>query len=97
MELPDPPEGWTLKSLIEIHSNQWSCHLWGPEAYVYGYGSTARYATLDALKRIGDGDYFERLSGMRKSTVNVEALIKEITNEVANEVASSNRDSQRRF
>lgn len=63
MELPEPPEGWKLKSLIEINERSWAAHLWAPEAYVYGYGSNARYAMLDALQRIEDCNFFERLSG----------------------------------
>jgi hypothetical protein len=42
----------------------WSTQFWGPESYVYGYGTTARYAMLDAIDRIDCGDVFERLSGM---------------------------------
>lgn len=71
MNLPDPPEGWGLKALIEINVGQWSAHYWGPEAYVYGYGSTARYAILQALERIENGDTFDRLSGMEASTIDL--------------------------
>jgi len=63
MELPDPPDPWRLKSLIEINEGSWSAHYWAPEDYVYGYGSTAAYAVLDAIQRIENGDTFERLSG----------------------------------
>jgi hypothetical protein len=69
MELPDPPEGWALKSLIEIDpdsAHAWSAQLWAEDAYVYGYGSTARFAMLDALRRIDACEYFERLSGMAR-------------------------------
>lgn len=93
MELPDAPQGWALKSLIEINPETWSCHLWGPEAYVYGYGSSARYAMLDALRRIEEGDFFARLSGMRKHSVNVDKLIEEITSEHQAPI----RDEGRRF
>ena len=67
MDLPDPPEGWALKSLIELDEGSWSAQLWASEAYVYGYGSTVRYAMLDALARIESGDTFDRLSGGEKS------------------------------
>ena len=65
MELPDPPEGWTLKSLIEFNDKpaSWSCQLWSPGCYVYGYGSSAKYAFLDAIDRVERGDFFEALSG----------------------------------
>jgi len=66
MELPDPPEGWNLKSLIEIDLNSWSALYWAPEAYVYGTGTTARYAMLDANRRIEDGNFFEHLGGVKK-------------------------------
>ena len=65
MELPDPPEGWALKSLIEIDEGSWSVQLWATEEYVYGYGSSGRYAMCDAIDRIHVGETFERLSGMR--------------------------------
>jgi len=71
MELPDPPEGWGLKALIEINEGSWSAHYWGPDAYVYGYGSTARYAILQALERIENGDTFDRLSGMQPTAVDL--------------------------
>ena len=67
MELPDPPEGWTLKSLIAINDNppSWSSQLWAPGCYVYGYGSSAKYALLDAIDRVERGDYFEAMSGFQ--------------------------------
>jgi len=71
MELPDPPKGWGLKSLIEIDQGQWSASYWSANAYVYGYGSTARYAVLQAIDRIEDGDTFDRLSGMEMSNVDL--------------------------
>jgi hypothetical protein len=71
MDFPDPPEGWGLKALIEINGGSWSAHYWGPDAYVYGYGSTARFAVLQALERIENGDTFERLSGMQPTTVDL--------------------------
>jgi hypothetical protein len=64
LELPDPPPSWHLKSLIELASSSWSCQLWSPDAYVYGYGTTCRYAFLDAIQRIENGEAFDRLSGM---------------------------------
>jgi hypothetical protein len=71
MELPDPPEGWGLKALIEIDLGSWSASYWSANAYVYGYGTTARYAVLDALGRIENADVFDRLSGMEASTVDL--------------------------
>jgi hypothetical protein len=68
MELPDPPEGWHLKSINEINEDQWSAYLWSPDEYVYGYGSTLRYALLDALRRIEQGDVYGRCSGFAKLT-----------------------------
>ena len=64
MNLPDPPEGWGLKALIEINEGSWSASYWSAHAYVYGYGSTARFAVIQALDRIENGDVFDRLSGM---------------------------------
>lgn len=71
MELPDPPEGWGLKALIEINSGSWSASYWSANAYVYGYGSTARFAVLQALERIENADTFDRLSGMEMSNVDL--------------------------
>jgi len=71
MELPDPPEGWSLKALIEINEGSWSANLWANDAYVYGYGTSAKYAMLDALSRVENGDVFERLSGGRPTTVDL--------------------------
>jgi hypothetical protein len=71
MDLPDPPEGWGLKALIEIHPSSWSAHLWASDTYVYGYGTSAKYAMLDALSRVENGDVFERLSGGQPTTVDL--------------------------
>jgi hypothetical protein len=71
MDLPDPPEGWGLKALIELNEGQWSAHYWGPDQYVYGYGPTARFAVLDSLGRIENGDTFDRLSGRQPTTVDL--------------------------
>jgi hypothetical protein len=71
MEIPDPPEGWGLKALIEINKDSWSASLWASDAYVYGYGTSAKYAMLDALSRVESGDVFERLSGGRPTTVDL--------------------------
>ena len=71
MELPDPPKGWGLKSLIEIDEGSWSVQLWASEEYVYGYGTTARYALLNALDRIESGDTFGRLSGYKPLEVDL--------------------------
>jgi hypothetical protein len=71
MEIPDPPEGWGLKALIEINPGSWSASYWSANAYVYGYSSTARFAVLQALDRIENGDTFDRLSGMEASTVDL--------------------------
>lgn len=81
MELPNPPQGWSLKSLIEIDEQQWSAQLWHQEHYVYGYGTSARYSMLDALRRIENGDVYDKCSGFskssedRKTRLSVEKLI----------------------
>jgi hypothetical protein len=75
MDLPDPPEGWELKSLITISEGLWTAQLWAEEAYVYGYGTSPRFAMLDALQKIEDGDTFDRLSGMVKPEID---LVKEL-------------------
>ena len=74
MELPDPPEGWNLKGLIEIDEGSWSAHYWATDEYVYGYGSTARYAVLDAFRRIEECEVFTRLSGKPPEVDLVEML-----------------------
>jgi len=84
MDLPDPPEGWFLKALIINERDNppvgeaqgiWMVHLRGDGEYVYGYGASAIYAILDAIKRIDEGDAFEDLSGMQPTRIDlVEAL-----------------------
>ena len=71
MELPDPPDGWALKSLIEIDEGSWSAQLWASEEYVYGYGASAKYALLNALDRIEEGNTFGRLSGCKPLEVDL--------------------------
>lgn len=70
MELPDPPQGWTLKALLTTDET-WTAQLWAEEEYVYGYGTTPRFAILDALTRIESGDTYLRLSGMTKEKVDL--------------------------
>ena len=68
MELPDPPQGWTLKSINEINENSWCTQLWHKEHYVYGYGTSLRYSMLDAIRRIEDGNIFDMCSGFAKTS-----------------------------
>lgn len=84
MELPDPPDGWHIKSINEINDHSWSASLWSAENYVYGYGSSLRYAMLDAIRRVEIGDVYSKCSGYSKQTEDkktregVEKLLKEI-------------------
>lgn len=52
MELPDPPEGWRLTHLISL-GEEWQAHLLSEEATVVATGTTARYAILAAIDKIG--------------------------------------------
>lgn len=64
MELPDLPEGWKLKSLIDTGEERgWSVFCYSSEEYCQAYGSSPRYAMLDAIQRIADGAVHEVLSG----------------------------------
>jgi hypothetical protein len=76
MELPDPPEGWGLKALIEIDETSWSASFWSADEYVYGFGSTARYAVLDALEKIDWGQTFARLSGGKRPEIDLLKFVK---------------------
>jgi hypothetical protein len=71
MELPDLPEGWRLISLIDITENApcWSAQAkatWGD--YTHGTGTTQRYAMLNIIERIEDGEVYAPLSGMQTTT-----------------------------
>jgi hypothetical protein len=65
MELPDPPDGWQLKSLIE-RDGTWFAFLYSSTEWCQAAGSTPRYAMLDGLRRIEDGAVYMNLSGMKK-------------------------------
>ena len=71
MDLPDPPEGWKLRTLTEVCDNEWFVQLVGPGEYVNASGSTARYAIAAAIVKIEEGITFERLSGMQPTTVDL--------------------------
>jgi hypothetical protein len=71
MDIPDPPEGWALRNLNEEDISKWVAFLHTKGAYVYGYGATARYAILDAIHKIGEGEFFEHLSGMQPTTIDL--------------------------
>jgi hypothetical protein len=66
MELPDPPEGWRLKSLID-DGDKWLAYLYSDTEWVQAAGSTPRFALLDAQARIADGAVYANLTGMAKT------------------------------
>ena len=86
MELPDPPEGWYLKYLSLNEKDKpvigdpprgtWSAHITSAcdGAYVYGVGSSPRYAMLDALTKIENEDVFERFSGGQPAMKSVDLV-----------------------
>lgn len=64
MELPDLPEGWRLKSLIDTGEDRgWSVFAYSENEYVQAWGSSPRFAMLDCIQRIADGAVHEKLSG----------------------------------
>jgi len=64
MDLPDPPEGWRLKSLID-DGGCWLAYLYSATEWVQAAGSSPRFAMLDALARIEAGAVYAKLSGMQ--------------------------------
>lgn len=64
MELPDLPEGWWLKSLIDTEEPRgWSVFAYSSDQYCQAYGSSPRFAMLDAIQRIANGAVHDNLSG----------------------------------
>jgi hypothetical protein len=76
MELPDPPEGWWLQDLNMTDKDKWATLIKSLDEWVYGFGTTPRYAMLDALGRIERGDTFGRLSGMAKTEIDLTKFLK---------------------
>jgi len=72
MDLPDPPEGWTLSLLSynpdpPVGADHWHVDLYSKEEYVTAWGRTPRFAMLAALQAIEEGDTRVRMSGGEKS------------------------------
>jgi hypothetical protein len=74
MELPDLPEDWQWKSLIEV-DGRWGCFCCNGLFYLQAFGSSPRYALLDAIARIEDGAYNEVLSGGKRHEIDLVAAL----------------------
>ena len=78
MELPDLPEGWKLKSLIDITVDDGPC--WSVQAgsvsgdHGHGEGTTPRYAFLNLIEKIENGDVYAPLSSGKTRNENVDLL-----------------------
>lgn len=66
MDLPDLPEGWKLKSLLDTGegASPWKVFAYSPTEWVQAAGSSPRFAMFDAISRIEDGATYRTLSGM---------------------------------
>jgi hypothetical protein len=69
MDLPDPPEGWALTHLINL-GECWQANISSDDAVITASGTTARYALLTAIDRIGDPS-FERIKLSAVATVDL--------------------------
>jgi hypothetical protein len=74
MELPDLPDGWKWKSLIE-RDGHWSCFCANERFYLQASGTTPRFAMLNAIERIEDCAYHEVLSGMKQYEIDLVAAL----------------------
>jgi hypothetical protein len=77
MELPDLPEGWRLKSLIDITENTpcWSVQAGSVSGdHGHGEGTTPRYAFLNLIEKIENGDVYAPLSGGKTWNESVDLL-----------------------
>lgn len=79
MELPDPPEGWRLVSLIDISEGPplWSARFSSTcGEYTHGSGTTPRYAMLAGIARILDDDVYAPLEDPGGSKIDLLQVLK---------------------
>jgi len=75
MELPDLPDEWRLKSLIE-KEGLWLAYVYTDDYWIQATGSTPRFAMLDAIQRIENEAWHETLRYVHREAASGPNLIK---------------------